>query len=136
MLARSGSGAHALVQHEDVVHVGVHRGVGTFYRLDALSTMWLFHLAPKETNSSHERKAAGLVYDSRARISSTARRAWTRPEQESGTFVCVRLRLLSLHEEQAGPRLADLSPIDEGVVRTVNLQQGSRVVVHNKRRRA
>jgi hypothetical protein len=39
MLARLGSGARAIVRHKDVVHVGVHRGVGTFNRLDALSTM-------------------------------------------------------------------------------------------------
>jgi hypothetical protein len=39
MLARSGSGARAVVRHKDVVHVGVHRRMDTFDRLDALSTM-------------------------------------------------------------------------------------------------
>jgi hypothetical protein len=46
-----------------------------------------------------------------------------RPEQESGTFVWLRLCLLSFPEELAGLRLADLSSVDEGLMRSMSLQQ-------------
>jgi hypothetical protein len=50
-----------VARHEDAVRVGVHRGVGTFDSLDALSTMRPSHLARKETESSDERNAGELA---------------------------------------------------------------------------